>query len=495
MIHELSHLNEKQVLNEIDQRFITQSSDTQNKETMIALSKIQLGDILSGKLILENDQTMLRLESGLKLLAHLPNSILSDQVLDFLVVGKGRQHLELEQVQLNQSDAKNQVLQEAIIKEMQLPDTAEMKNVVGQWMDQKLPLIKNQMIQLYHLAKNYDMPTETLTLLKAQQIPLSEHEMKLMNQFKSEGMQLIDEMVESTFKNIGPEEAIRLNMSLGEKFTLDTFKQILENFQGRDSSTGILQQNEKLSILTQEQTQNSQVENDLIKQLSTMTASESNETGDISKMIENLLQSVPKENLKDLANHLIHKYLMINHEDVLEKPEEEMLKLGEEAKRLKAVIKDFDKVIVQDETKTSLQTLDQMANVLEKYNMQGQYYCFPLQIKDQQTSGELYFFKPKKQKKSDKNEQGMYIVLALEMPSLKHIEVHLVEKKEQLELKIKVANETILKQMKANDGKLRGLIDETMMPIGEIKIELTKEPIQKKLSKSRETLGRMDFRI
>ena len=88
-----------------------------------------------------------------------------------------------------------------------------------------------------------------------------------------------------------------------------------------------------------------------------------------------------------------------------------------------------------------------MANALEKYNSQGQYYCFPLQIKEHQTSGELYFFKPKKQKKSGQNGQGMYIVLALDMPSLKHIEVHLEEKKEQLELKIKVANTQILKQI------------------------------------------------
>ena len=482
MIDELNHLNRNQVLNELSQRVITSGNEASSKEVMLALSKIQLGDMISGKLILEDNQTMLKLENGLKLLAHLSNGKLSDQLLDFLVVGKKGQHLELEQVQIG-STHNHQVLHEVVMKELQLPNTDEMKQMVGQWMGQELSLIKNQMLQLYHLSKNYNIPTEALTQLKAQDIPLVEQEMKLMHQFKAEGIQLIDQIIQKSFEGLGHKEAIKLNIGFMEKFEPNLLEKALDSFQDSMIKVGNLKQEDVAKL-------------DLIK---TLLKSNSNQISEHTiiqngKAIEQVLQSVSKEALKELSNHLIHKYLMIHHKEVLDDPQE-IYKVHEEAKRIRDVIKNVEQHINQENIKEPLQTLEQMANALEKYNSQGQYYCFPLQIKEHQTSGELYFFKPKKQKKSGQNGQGMYIVLALDMPSLKHIEVHLEEKKEQLELKIKVANTQILKQIEAHKEKLNVLMDETMMPIGDIKIEVIKESIVKKVPQSKETLSRMDFRI
>ena len=53
----------------------------------------------------------------------------------------------------------------------------------------------------------------------------------------------------------------------------------------------------------------------------------------------------------------------------------------------------------------------------------------------------------------------------------------------------------IIKQIEAHKEKLNVLMDETMMPIGDIKIEVIKESIVKKVPQSKETLSRMDFRI
>ena len=93
-------------LQNISQQLVTSevSGSAHSKEMMLALSKIQIGDLLQGKLILENEQTMLKLESGLKLLANLPDNLVFNKQLDFLVMGKERQRLLLEIVQNLESE-------------------------------------------------------------------------------------------------------------------------------------------------------------------------------------------------------------------------------------------------------------------------------------------------------------------------------------------------------------------------------------------------------
>lgn len=478
MINELGQLQGKQSLNKIAEGNMAQSSQVQSREILVTLAKIQIGDILSGKLILEDNQTMLKLEDGLKLLANVKNPILSEQLLDFLVVGKDRQHLELEQVQLNQAESKNEVYRETILKEMQLPYNTDTNDIVGQWMDKQLPFIKNQLMQVYQLAKNYGLPSEALTNISANNSGLNEQEVQLLAQFKTNGMTIINETLEDVFNALDVNEAAKLNVSLGKHLSNQVVKQILASQIVKQTID--LDNNLETKLNNQEKMRFEV----LMKQF------EGEELSDL----KNVLESLPKETLKVIAERLIHKHVIIEQKDVLDKPEE-MLKLDETASRLKEIVKDLQNHIGENNVKQSLQTLDQIANVLDKYNAQGQYYCFPLQINEQQASGELYFFKPKKAKKESKNEQGMYIVLALDMPSLKHIEIHLVEKTEELELKIKVENDEILRQMERNEHQLRALMNETMMPIGGIKMERIETNIDKKSPKRTEVLSRLDFRI
>ena len=494
MIHELNQLNGKQILSELSHDLMTQNSTLQNKEVMLALSKIQVGDLISGKLILEDNQTLLKLQDGIKLMAQLKNPMLSDSLSDFLVVGKDRQHLELEQVEVNKASAKEVKLEEAIIKELELPDTSEMKTVVSQWMDKQLPLVKNQMLQLYHLAKDYEMPTETLVNLKNHNELVSEGELKLLGQFKEEGISLVEHAIEQSFEGTSKEQMIGFLQAMGEKFSAEGLKEIMGPFLELGSAK--MNPDEKQDMLPKIPDASKQDTPLDEKELSfTAMKDEPSVSQNVKEEYAHLLKALPNRQLKALAHHIARKYLVMDQKAIANGNEEELHKIGEAAKRLKEVLSEVEKHTEKEVAKESKQVLQQISQTMDKYNTQGEYYCFPLQVGEHETSGELYFFKPKKSKKGAGSQKGMYIVLALDMPSLKHIEVHLIEDKKQLNLKLKVANDEILKQMESHQKQLDELMKDGMMPIGKIQFECLKETISQKVKAYEKEIGRLDFRI
>ena len=137
--------------------------------------------------------------------------------------------------------------------------------------------------------------------------------------------------------------------------------------------------------------------------------------------------------------------------------------------------------------------LEGAIEVLDKYNTQGHYFCFPLQLKEQNTTGELYFFKPKKKK--GQQGQGMYIVLALNMPTLNKVEVHLIEKSEKVSLKIKVENEAIKKQLEQYENVLLEEMKSAEMPMEKIVIELLTEKKESLLKEESSVLCHLDFKV
>lgn len=500
MIHELNQLNGKQILSELGHDIMTQSNTLQNKEVMLALSKIQVGDLLSGKLILEDNQTLLKLQNGIKLMAQLKNPVLSDSLSDFLVVGKDRQHLELEQVEVNKASAKEVKLEGAIMKELELPDTSEMQTTVSKWMDKQLPLIKNQMLQLYHLAKDYEMPTETLVNLKAHRAVASEGELKLLTQFKEEGMTLVDHMIEQSFEGSSKEQMLDFLQAMGEKFSAQGLKEAMGSFL---EAVGTKMHSDEQPIISPKATEASNKETLEDEKESSPTSAkegssmveEASVHQNVKESYRNLLKALPNGQLKALARHMTRKYLVMDQKAIESSDEEETQKISEASKRLKEIISEVEKHTEKEAAKENKQVLQEITQAMDKYNTQGEYYCFPLQVGEHETSGELYFFKPKKNKKGTHNEKEMYVVLALDMPSLKHIEVHLIEDREALNLKLKVANDRILKQMESHRGQLDELMKDGLMPIGKIEFECLKEPISQKVKAHQKEMGRLDFRI
>ena len=92
----------------------------------------------------------------------------------------------------------------------------------------------------------------------------------------------------------------------------------------------------------------------------------------------------------------------------------------------------------------------------------------------------------------------MYIVLALDMSALKKIEVHLVEKAQQIRLKLKVENEAIKEQFTLAKEELMKKLNDNESMIEQIEIEILshmKKGGREVNTEEPSSLSRLDFKV
>lgn len=498
MINDLANSKE---LQSIGQHLITSeiSGSTHAKEIMLAISKIQIGDLLQGELILENDQAMLKLEGGLKLLTNLPTNMVINKQLDFLVMGKERQRLFLEIVQNLGGEKTTTSLIDQAIQDLAVKDTPEMRQIVEQFVSKQLPLVKEQLLQLLHFSKNYDIPTETLVNLVSQKQVPQQGELRLLAGLKEEGVEVLLPMLEDLIDTLSPKESRDLVHAFTQLLKPDEIKGVLlkDNvFQHETSQSQVSDERgvgiqfvqgevvpkEKLEVLQEylKQSMGTEVKSPQWQNM-------------FNQLLDDVLQFATQDKLNKLNKAFIYESLTVHLESIESREKEEIEKITDTATRLKQMVRVIEEIAEEGKKNVNFQRLEGTIELLDKYNTQGHYFCFPLQLKEQDTTGELYFFKPKKQR--GQQGQGMYIVLALNMPTLSKVEVHLIEKAERVDLKIKVENEAVKKHIEQYEDVLLEEMKSAEMPMEKIVVELLNEKKPSLLKDESSVLCHLDFKV
>lgn len=465
------------------------ASSIQAKEIVVALSKIQIGDLLQGQLVVEDKQAMLKLETGVKLLADLPGDVALNKKLDFLVIGKERQHLLLELAQTKEDKKSTVSITEQAIHELGIKDTPEIRQVIEQFVGKQLPLIKEQLIQLLHFSRNYEIPIETLTNLVSQnQVPRQE-ELELLTNLKEQGVKTFIPTFDTLIETLTPKQSSELVSTLFNLLKPHEVKEALQKTYPLQYEEGV-----DRSLTYNERVLKEQLESvqQILKQPIASDVGEEKWQHALNKIFDGVVQFSDHDQLNKLNRAFIHESLVVHLKSIEDKEKSEIEKLTEMDTRLKQIVKVIKEVVTENGEEIHLSTLENTIDVLDKYKMQGQYLCFPLQLKEHQITGELYFFKPKKQNAVQK--QGMYIVLALSMPALNKIEVHLVEKSEQISLRIRVENEAIKKQLEQYEHVLLETMESSDIPIERMIVELLSEKKQRS-DDTLEALCHLDFKI
>lgn len=430
------------------------------KEVRVALSKIQIGDLLQGQLIVEDEQAMLKLESGLKLFANLPTNVVLNKELAFWVIGKERQHLVLELAQIQEGQKSMISLTDQTIDELGVKDTPEMRQVIEQFVGKQLPLVKEQLLQLLHFARSYDIPTETLiNLVSQKQVPRQE-ELELLVSLKEQGIKALMPAFDDLIETLSSKQSAEMARAFFDLLRPHEVKEALKQVFKQPNTSDV----------------------EVVRWQTTL-----------NKLFDEVVQFSTHDQLNKLNKALIHESLVVHLKSIEKEAQGEIEKVTELDRRLKQVEKVMEEVVTDSSEKTHLQTLESAIEVLDKYRMQGQYWCFPFQVKEHHTTGELYFFKSNKQKA--RQEQGLYVVLALTMPALNKVEVHLVEKSEQFNLKIKVENEAIKKQLEQYENVLLETMKSSGTPIEKIVVELLSEKRQNLAQDTSAMLCHLDLKI
>lgn len=482
---------------------LTQSSSL-SKQALVYLSKVQIGDLVKGQLVTEDAQTFLHLENGLKLLATMDQSLPLGQLHDFLVVGKERQHLVL-QMSKETVQVSNQSLVQQALEDLGLPQNEQMQAVVEQFLDKGLPLIKNQLVQLGQMSKYFEMPSEPLTNLVAEgQMPHTK-ELECLQAFKKDGLAMIDQtisklvdlsnphqkevFINALLKQFEPETLLK-HVGLLEEMMQPTDKLLAKDALGMRKQ--LLGQGE--GNLPNEVTKGQQGtlgKENLQSKLMMLLEEVPSEPTQIKQLLSHLEPTALKQSLKKMLVDLMAVHL----EDLPDPKEMKKLSEGHEAlKKLTAALQETTKGAATDEQQHVLHQLEQTCQAFDKYNNQGQYFYFPIQLKENEAKGELYFFQPKRSKKKG-NGQGFYMVLALQMPALNQIEIHFKQNASQVQLTLKVQNETICKLLEAHQMDLKALLAETSFQLNTIHCELLDKKEEKSAFTTSSDLTHMDYRI
>lgn len=463
------------------------------KQLMVYLSKVQVGDQIKGQLLSEDGQTMLRLQNGMKLLANCLEPAVSEKLQEFIVTGKGRQHLELQLKDgLDTSHDTPIKLVDQAIKEIGLDDGPLTKEAVAKFMAKEMPLAKQQLSQVLQFAKCLQIPTEVTTNLLSNHQLLSHDEGEMVASYKANGAEGISQQLSNILEAVPAEakgtlvDVLKASFSSKEIMTFLEHEELLKVGDGAKQENLQFQQ-EKATVGDQEKVIGSNEEkNDAFLGKTFLKA-----LGE-EQLIAKYLEGKSALEIKDILKGLVKEKLTVSLERSSD--EKEIEKLDKAAETIKKVTTHLKETEMQGLDQQKLEQLEKMGEALQKYNTEAQYFCFPMQIKGKEAEGELYFFKPKKKKKDGSSD--MYIVLALNMPYLNKIEVHLKENGNKVDLRLRVKEKEIKALIEQHRGELDALLEDTAFKIGSIDCDLLEDTKELKVSISPyDTLARLDARI
>ena len=464
-----------------------------NKQLMVYLSKVQVGDLLKGQLISEDGQTMLRLPNGMKLLANCLDPAVSEKLQEFIVTGKSRQHLELQLkdgLDLSQGTATNLV--EQAVKEIGLDDQPLTKEAMAKFMAKQLPLAKQQLAQVLQFAKCLEIPTEATTNLLSNHQLLSHEEGKMIASYKANGGEGISQQLGDILKGVPGEAKEALIDVLKQSFTskeIITFLEREGQLKGDEKAQmgdlqpteqeAFIQPEKKAAIASGQETSHFKG-SEFLKQLGE------------EQLLSKFFEGKAAQDIKDILKGMVKERLTVTIDTLSD--EKEIEKLDKAAEMIKKVTARLKEAEMQGVDQNKLEQLEKMGEAIQKYNTEAQYFCFPMQINGKEAEGELYFFKPKKKKKD--GSSGMYIVLALNMPHLNKVEVHLKENVNKVDLRLRVKEKGIKELVEQHSRQLHELLEDTAFELGSMSCELIEETKEQIASISPyDALARLDARI
>lgn len=443
MINEVNHAGNKHVS-------LAESNTCQ--QLMAFLSKIQPGDLLKGQLVMDQEgKTFLRLENGMMLDAKCLQSTTTDRPQTFEVVLKGRWHLEImpkHELMSTSKEGKHFFDQEIAAWGLKNNNTA--KTVVSHLMEKQLPLIKHQIVQLTQMTRY--LPAEALVNVLSKGSALKLQELEMLADYQKSMPAKVERLLQEVLESVPATEKEKLieviGKTVGTKETIPSLIQLEKAAQGEGQSK---------------------------------------EGMDFFK----LPKTVTMEKVKAYLRAAIGEALTVQVSSKDQKMQAR--KLSETGILLKKLSSELKETGLQGIDEAKLYEIEQLGEVIEKYRAEGQYYAFPFRIDEKEAKGKLYFFAPKKREKQ--GHQGMYIVLALEMPALQKIEIHVKDRPEGVAITLNVENEKIKGLMEKHKQALEEALGNIDFKVSYLSCQLMNEQPKEMAGLTYETLTHLDTRI
>lgn len=424
-----------QLMNQISQMKLTKAQLKQ-----MLLQQLQVGNEIEGQLIEKEGQLLLKTKLGIQLPISLFGEEIEPGVTTTLEVvandEKGVVLKPVEQAELP-SQMEGKEVTKQVIKQLQLPENDVIKESIHCFIEKQMPLDRQLLLKNYYLNHQTQIPAPVLVNILERTGVLRDSVIQPMGDVKDMGKAtLIDHLTEFIKTQELPKETlIQLAKYIETKGYVDLgniMEEPVSNMAREEKvqSEGRLQIEEALQTEGIPKTKNM---TSIIKEPSILLLKDF-----ITRGIKEIVQ-VDLENLKSLPVNERGEHVKIEH------ALEEIVQMIEEGVKTPSI-------------KVQLEPIKESVQQFNFLQQQGDMLVLPFVYKEQVKDAEIYFFKPKKNNKGIKKQN--YIVVALDMPSIKHVDMHIRQDAKKLTIAIEVENEAIREHMQMHMEKLMAMVGE-----------------------------------
>lgn len=441
----------------------------------VLLQRVNKGEKLYGEILIKENQLFLKVENNYLIPVQLHEELKEEQPNWYEVVDKQQEEWVVKAVKVPQTEVlleeKSNKLKEEntscidkVLEELQLNHIPKCKSIIESLMSRQLPLVKNEIIKIMHMKEQYHLPIEPMLNIIEHHQAVDIKQVALVveskRQFEQSGL---------TSKLIDVLEVL----SLPEHQNL--YKALTQTLSTKEFERDVVP---------------------FIKDI----ISQSTDIQNKNDSIEVLQQSVPSSfslrQLCKLNKVLMQSRLGINIHNLEETPLKEMKKMEGSILELEHMIKrTLEETKETNEVQSSreeiIEAFKAETKALEVYQTLGHYFTFPLYKKEQYIPAELYFFKPNKKSNKKKPE---YIVLALDLPNIRRIEVHFIVQNEITNIELKVQSEAVKTLILKYEKVLHESIKEGQS-VGKIKVSLLTPDEQSIYKQADYSMSSMDIKV
>ncbi|OOB79759.1 MAG: hypothetical protein BEN19_07315 [Epulopiscium sp. Nuni2H_MBin003] len=436
------------------------------------VKNIQDGKI-EGSLVKENGKMMLELPNGEKIEVKLQADVPLGKMLAFHVKNTPDGEVMLKLSNTNSSPAA-----ENLVKNLNLPDTPEMRAVVDLFMSKAMTLEKSDLIKANFVVKNFNLSPEIVTNLAEKAMNLTSSELEIAKSLVKDGVMPLADKVSDLISNLPEEQKSQMSELIMQKFDVTEADKNLLKGATIDNTNTLSEPIEDKQQVSQN-LQNTEDKPSLVNNLENIIKE------------NKVMQDTSTENItKVVKDILLGKKFDINTTKLVDGIED----LEKMAKILEEVSESIKKESVKSEVKKEVEVVKQNVEVMAKMSESGNFELLSPLLHQKLEQGSIQFFEQKKMGVG-KAKNSLYVVINLDLEALEHIELHLHKFDKVLDLQIYVENEKIKSYLTPHLSGLIKIADEEGFMLNKLLIDVADKEERPSVNTFIQNTRNFDFKI
>lgn len=448
----------------------------------LLIDTLKVGDLIKGTVkALGENSYVLEIRPHVQIPVILNDMPTLDNLMSFIVKEKTEGKLFISSIDHANvfPEGKTDIV-DKVVHELTLPKNKVMKEIIFDFINKQLPLDKNTLMKAYYFNKEFNIPTKVLANLAAYEKTWTDKDLKYVQTIRENGLTSTQASIKKMINELPLVNDLKEVFNiLAKDMKVDDIHQILSKYiSDLDVNDGDIKNLNTSNLNTGKLNKGSLDMNKLDMKsldagdLNRATLEENvDKSKKFNKEAKNIISLVDKDIpdifLKDITlfkKALLALYDKRNIADMHKLKDnsshKELDKTFNFAKASKEILEVLEKLDQTPDKQREVNALKENIKVIENLNEEGHHFIFPMSYHDQIVQGELYFFKSQKYKKNKKdNIDNIYIVLALDMPHIEHIEIHINKQGKDIYLTFNVIDEEVKKHINKYTSQIENDIE------------------------------------